>query len=172
MTRSWLSELPTGRDGSAPRPAKASVTVCNCALYCAPNGSATVAHGDYVAQSGTLTFAAGTTSQTITVSVNGGTTTAANENFFVNLSSPANATIATAQGVGTITNVTGEVQRLKRAVNTMGAKPDLEIMGFIARDMGVAAALGPWKAEVVFEEIRAQVRRFASEAIARFIIAK
>ena len=33
---------------------------------------------------------------------------------------------------GTITNVTGEVQRLKRAINTMGAKPDLEIMGFIA----------------------------------------
>ncbi|HEV3331810.1 MAG TPA: NADH-quinone oxidoreductase subunit NuoG [Bryobacteraceae bacterium] len=62
--------------------------------------------------------------------------------------------------VGTITNVTGEVQRLKRAVNTMGAKPDLEIMGFIARDMGVAAALGPWKAEVVFEEIRAQVRGY------------
>jgi NADH-quinone oxidoreductase subunit G len=62
--------------------------------------------------------------------------------------------------VGTITNVTGEVQRLKRAVNTMGAKPDLEIMGFIARDMGVAAALGPWKAEAVFEEIRTQVRGY------------
>ena len=44
---------------------------------------------------------------------------------------------------GTVTNVTGEVQRLKRAINTMGAKPDLEIMGFIAREMGVAAALGP-----------------------------
>src|ERR1051325_10581392 len=45
---------------------------------------------------------------------------------------------------GTVTNVTGEVQRLKRAVAAMGAKPDLEIMGFIAREMGVAAALGPW----------------------------
>jgi NADH-quinone oxidoreductase subunit G len=61
---------------------------------------------------------------------------------------------------GTITNVTGEVQRLKRAVNTMGAKPDLEIMGFIARDMGVAGALGPWKTDVVFEEIRSQVRGY------------
>ena len=38
---------------------------------------------------------------------------------------------------GTVTNVTGEVQRLKHAINTMGAKPDLEIMGFIAREMGV-----------------------------------
>jgi NADH-quinone oxidoreductase subunit G len=55
---------------------------------------------------------------------------------------------------GTVTNVTGEVQRLKRAVNTMGAKPDLEIMGFLAREMGAAAALGPWTPEAVFEEIR------------------
>ena len=50
---------------------------------------------------------------------------------------------------GTVTNTTGEVQRLKRALNTMGAKPDLEIMGFIAREMGVAAALGPWLPEAV-----------------------
>jgi len=55
---------------------------------------------------------------------------------------------------GTVTNVTGEIQRLKRAVNTMGAKPDLEIMGFLAREMGAAAALGPWTPEAVFEEIR------------------
>jgi predicted molibdopterin-dependent oxidoreductase YjgC len=54
---------------------------------------------------------------------------------------------------GTVTNVTGERQRLKRAVNTMGAKPDLEIMGFLAREMGAAAALGPWTPEAVFEEI-------------------
>ncbi len=65
---------------------------------------------------------------------------------------------------GTITNVTGEVQRLKRAVNTMGAKPDLEIMGFIARDMGVAGALGPWKPDVVFEEIRNHVRGYQISA--------
>jgi NADH-quinone oxidoreductase subunit G len=62
--------------------------------------------------------------------------------------------------MGTITNVTGEVQRLKRGVNTMGAKPDLEIMGFIAREMGAAAALGPWSPEVVFEQIRKNVRGY------------
>jgi NADH-quinone oxidoreductase subunit G len=61
---------------------------------------------------------------------------------------------------GTITNVTGEVQRLKRAINTMGAKADLEIMGFIAREMGVAGALGPWSPDVVFEEIRQHVRGY------------
>jgi NADH-quinone oxidoreductase subunit G len=61
---------------------------------------------------------------------------------------------------GTVTNTTGEVQRLTRAINTMGAKPDLEIMGFIAREMGVAAALGPWVAETVFAEIRQNVRGY------------
>ena len=61
---------------------------------------------------------------------------------------------------GSVTNVTGEVQRLKRGVNTMGAKPDLEIMGFIAREMGVAAALGPWVPDVVFDEIRKSVRGY------------
>jgi NADH-quinone oxidoreductase subunit G len=61
---------------------------------------------------------------------------------------------------GTITNGTGEVQKLKRAIDTMGAKPDLEIMGFIAREMGVAAALGPWAPDVVFEEIRKNVHGY------------
>jgi NADH-quinone oxidoreductase subunit G len=58
---------------------------------------------------------------------------------------------------GTVTNVTGEVQRLKRAISTIGAKPDLEIMGFIAREMGAAAAVGPWSPEAVFDEIRKSV---------------
>jgi len=61
---------------------------------------------------------------------------------------------------GTVTNTTGEVQRLKRAIDTMGAKPDLEIMGFIAREMGVAKMLGPWLPEPVFEEIRKSVRGY------------
>ncbi len=45
---------------------------------------------------------------------------------------------------GTVTNVCGEVQRLKRAVKAMGAKPDLEIIGLLAREMGVN--LGMWSA--------------------------
>lgn len=61
---------------------------------------------------------------------------------------------------GTVTNTSGEVQRLTRAVNTMGAKPDLEIMGFLAREMGAAAALGPWAPETVFTEIRQTVRGY------------
>jgi NADH-quinone oxidoreductase subunit G len=62
---------------------------------------------------------------------------------------------------GTVTNVTGEVQRLRRAIGVMGPKTDLEIMGFIAREMGVAATLGPWAPDAVFEEIRAEARGYA-----------
>jgi NADH-quinone oxidoreductase subunit G len=61
---------------------------------------------------------------------------------------------------GTVTNVCGEVQRLRRAIRTMGAKPDLEIMGLLAREMGVAAELGPWVPDTVFEEIRRNVRGY------------
>ncbi len=61
---------------------------------------------------------------------------------------------------GTVTNVCGEVQRLKKALNTMGTKPDLEIMGLIGREMGLAKMLGPWFPDQVFEEIRANVHGY------------
>ena len=61
---------------------------------------------------------------------------------------------------GTVTNTSGEVQRLKSAVETMGAKPDLEIMGFLARDMGAAETLGPWIPETVLAEIRNTVHGY------------
>ena len=73
--------------------------------FATADGTATTADSDYVANSGTLTFAAGTTSQTITVNVNGDTKVEGDETFFVNLSSPSsNAVIGDAQGQGTITN--------------------------------------------------------------------
>jgi NADH-quinone oxidoreductase subunit G len=61
---------------------------------------------------------------------------------------------------GTVTNVTGEIQRLAQALRVMGPKPDLEIMGLIAREMGVAATMGPWVPEKVLTEIRANVRAY------------
>jgi hypothetical protein len=69
--------------------------------YATANGTAT-AGNDYQAASGTLTFAPGQTSKTITVRVDGDRLPEPNETFFVNLSSPTNATIADGQGVGTI----------------------------------------------------------------------
>ena len=56
---------------------------------------------------------------------------------------------------GTVTNVCGEIQRLRKALETMGAKPDLEIMGLLAREMGVS--LGAWTPQAVWEEIQASV---------------
>jgi NADH-quinone oxidoreductase subunit G len=59
---------------------------------------------------------------------------------------------------GTVTNVCGEVQRLKKALSVMGTKPDLEIIGLIAREMRINA--GNWNPERVFEEIRGSVRGY------------
>jgi NADH-quinone oxidoreductase subunit G len=60
---------------------------------------------------------------------------------------------------GTVTNVTGEVQRLKRALKTMGPKPDLEIFGLLAKEMGVKD-LPAAKADAVFDEIRKNVHGY------------
>lgn len=59
---------------------------------------------DYVAASGTLTFTPGQTTKTVAVSVSGDAMVESNETFVVNLSVPSGATIADAQGQGTITN--------------------------------------------------------------------
>jgi len=71
--------------------------------YATADGSAT-AGDDYVATSGTLVFAAGEVSKTITVQVNGDEDVESDETFFVNLSNPVNATISDDQGQGTIQN--------------------------------------------------------------------
>ncbi len=59
---------------------------------------------------------------------------------------------------GTVTNVCGEVQRLKQAIKVMGTKTDLEIFGQIAKEM--ALNLGIWLPDKVFEEIRKSVHGY------------
>lgn len=59
---------------------------------------------------------------------------------------------------GTVTNVCGEVQRLKQGPKVMGAKSDLEIFALLAREMGLD--LGPRTADQVFEEIRRTVKGY------------
>jgi Calx-beta domain len=67
-------------------------------------GTAT-APSDYTAASGTVTFAPGETTKTITVQVNGDTTVEPDETFTVNLANATgNATIADIQAAGTILN--------------------------------------------------------------------
>ena len=72
--------------------------------YATADGSAT-AGNDYMATTGTLTFTAGDTTQTVTVTVNGDAARRERRDASsVNLSGPTNATISDAQGVGTITD--------------------------------------------------------------------
>lgn len=59
---------------------------------------------DFVAASGTLTFAPGQTSKLITILVNSDTKAEPNETYKVNLSLPTYAVLADAHGVGTIRN--------------------------------------------------------------------
>ncbi|MBO9851178.1 putative Ig domain-containing protein [Xanthomonas phaseoli] len=71
--------------------------------YATADGTAT-AGSDYVARSGTLSFAPGVTAQGVAVTVNGDTAVEPNETFSVGLSGASNATIARATGTGTILN--------------------------------------------------------------------
>src|SRR5437667_272719 len=76
--------------------------------YACAAGPATVADGDYVAASGTVTFLPGVTSQPVAVTVKGDTKLQPNETHFANLSNPVNATISDNQGAGTIVNDDGQ----------------------------------------------------------------
>lgn len=73
------------------------------ANYTTADGSAS-AGSDYTLNSGSVSFAAGETSKSISVTVSGDTTFEGNETFNVNLSNATNATFADSQGVGTINN--------------------------------------------------------------------
>jgi hypothetical protein len=65
------------------------------------DGSA-VSGNDYVAQTGTVSFAPLATNRTIAIVVNGDTVPEPAETFYVNLSNPANAVLGVSQGAGTI----------------------------------------------------------------------
>ncbi|HEX7149841.1 MAG TPA: Calx-beta domain-containing protein [Thermoanaerobaculia bacterium] len=71
--------------------------------YSVADGTA-VAGSDYAAVSGTLTFFAGQTTQTIHVPIAGDQLDEPDETFFVNLTTPTNATLADNQALGTITD--------------------------------------------------------------------
>ncbi len=59
---------------------------------------------------------------------------------------------------GTVTNVCGEVQRLKASLQVMGTKSDLEIIGPLSKEMGIN--IGIWSPEKVFDEIRKNVHGY------------
>jgi hypothetical protein len=69
------------------------------------NGSATTGNDDYVAKSGTLTFAPGETTKTITIEVKGDNKREQDEYFFLDLfGNGSNSFFTKSRGVGTILN--------------------------------------------------------------------
>src|SRR5262249_43552263 len=76
--------------------------------YATTDGTA-VAGSDYVAASGTLTFAPGQTNRTILVDTLNDSVAESAESFTLTLSSPVGATLARGQGTGTIR--TGEATK-------------------------------------------------------------
>src|ERR1041384_1604031 len=97
---------------------KTGSTALNAVVnYNTVNGTATTADNDYQAQSGSLTFLPADTTKTITILANGDTAFEPAEAFTVHLSTPTGATIADADGTGTITNDDA-------ALPTLGNYPD------------------------------------------------
>jgi hypothetical protein len=112
--------------------------------YATANGTATVANRDYQAKSGTVTFAAGVTSQTISILVNGDRTKEPNETFYVNLSNPVSALITDSQGVGTILNDDRGDQGNEQSVHTPFASAGDEAdVVFFAGDQRPSKMLPP-----------------------------
>jgi hypothetical protein len=70
--------------------------------YATADGTATAGGNDYVPISGTVTFAPGQTTQTITVVVNPDMNKDADETFFVDLRGAINALLIDDQGLGII----------------------------------------------------------------------
>jgi len=92
---------------SLTNPTTSSVSV----RFATGNGTARSGrNADYTAVSGSLNFAPGETSKTISVSIRNDTTIESNEIFFLNLSSAVGAGILDVQGIGTIIDDDGGAQ--------------------------------------------------------------
>jgi len=89
---------------SAPSSFQTSVAYASSDGTAVQGGLASAGQDDYQASSDVLVLAAGKTSATISVPVNGDLVAESNETFFVQLTAPQNASIADGQGQGTITN--------------------------------------------------------------------
>ena len=121
---------------------KASTTPVTIA-YATSNGTAS-AGSDYTAKSGTVTFAAGVTSQQISVPVLGDTAVESNETLTLTLSNPTGATIADGSAVGTITNddvapVVPPKVTISDATVTEGASGSKNLVFTVTLDKAAAA---------------------------------
>src|SRR5205085_4043249 len=101
----------TKKEGKKGQTTQFTFTVTLSAAYDQPvtmsfrtvNGTATTSDSDYVAKTGTLTFAPGETTKTITIVVNGDSKKEADESFFVDLfGNSSNSLFTKNRGLGTI----------------------------------------------------------------------
>ncbi len=106
------------------------------------DGSA-VAGSDYAATSGTLTFAPGTVSQTISISVLGDTALETDETLFVTLSNSIGADVQNAVGQATIINDDFAPAQTLFAVNTVLGTPNVQSLHSIDPLTAVATLIGP-----------------------------
>jgi hypothetical protein len=102
------STAPEGTGGTTTRTFTVSLSAASLngahVDFATTDGSATTADTDYVARSGTLQFDAGETTKTIDVTVNADSVFEPDETFTLDLSNAIGATIADAQGAGTLGN--------------------------------------------------------------------
>jgi hypothetical protein len=87
--------------------------------FATAEGTAT-AGTDYVSTSGTVTFNPGETTKPVNIQVLGDDVDEIIETYFVNLTNPTNATIATAQGIGQIIDDDGPTMSIGNASVTEG----------------------------------------------------
>jgi urease beta subunit len=92
--------------------------------YGTQNGTARTSDSDYVSTSGTLKFAPGQTTKTITVKVKGDKKVEADETFLVHLSGARNGVLGDSEGVGTIFNDDGLSSRSSKSTATYAAAVD------------------------------------------------
>ena len=85
--------------------------------YTTVDGSA-IAPADYDMASGLLSFASGTTTQNVPITVHGDATPEGDQSFTIRLSTPGNATLGTATATGTIIDDDGAV------ISGLDARPD------------------------------------------------
>jgi hypothetical protein len=103
----------SSREGNGKKTTSFTFTVTLSAAYDQPvtmsyrtvDGTATTSDSDYVAKTGTITFAPGETTKTITIEVKGDSQKEANEYFYLDLfGNSTNSLFTKNRGTGTILN--------------------------------------------------------------------
>ena len=125
------------------------------------DGTATAGGNDYIAATGTLRFEPGETTKEVVIQVVGDGDVEADEQFFVNLGSPVQATIGDARGVATIKNTdlpppplrTKQEVRLIAKIQAFGQK-----RGITVPDMTYTP--GP-ELKGIFTGLKAEAKRLA-----------